>query len=294
MPAVNANGITIEYESLGAAEAPAIFLIMGLGMQLTAWPDPFCEALFKQGFRVIRFDNRDIGLSSKMEGLGVPNLAWASVRSWLGLSVHSGYLLSDMAADTVGLMDALGIRAAHVVGVSMGGMIAQMVAALYPQRTSSLTSIMSTTGSTHLPRPSGEVVKTLLSRPTNPRDPQSVVDHYMKLFGVIGSPGFPIEETELRQRLEKSVLRSYYPAGSARQLLAIIASGDRTRLLATIKAPTLVIHGVNDPLIPVEAGKDTAAKITGAKLQLVQGMGHDMAAWPLLAEAIVSRCRHAW
>lgn len=291
MPAIEANGISLEYESHGNADNPTILLVMGLGMQLMAWPDAFCDALVKQGFRVIRFDNRDIGLSTKFPQLGVPNLAWASIKHWFGLPVKSGYLLDDMAADAVGLIDALGIRAAHIVGVSMGGMIAQQIAAHYAGRVLSLTSIMSSTGSPRLSRPSREVVQALLSRPDNPRDVQSIVDHYVKLFGIIGSPGFPIDATELRQQLEKSVRRSHYPAGTARQLLAIVASGDRSALLKTIQAPALVIHGDQDPLVPLVAGKDTAAKIPGAKLIIIRGMGHDMAAWPLLAEAIVAHCR---
>ena len=293
MPAIKANGISLEYESHGNADNPTILLIMGLGMQLTAWPDDFCDALVKQGFRVVRFDNRDIGLSTKFPQLGVPNLAWASIKHWFALPVKSGYLLDEMATDAVGLIDALGIRAAHIVGVSMGGMIAQQIAAHHADRALSLTSIMSSTGNPRLPRPSREVVQALLGRPDNPRDVQSIVDHYVKLFGIIGSPGFPIEATELRQRLETSVRRSHYPAGTARQLLAIVASGDRSALLKTIRAPTLVIHGDQDPLVPLAAGKDTAAKIPRAKLTIIRGMGHDMAAWPLLAEAIVQHCRAA-
>lgn len=293
MPTIAANGISIEYESLGSADAPAILLIMGLGMQLTAWPDGFCQALVSQGFRVIRFDNRDNGHSTKFTHLGTPNLAWASMKRWFGMPLRSGYMLADMAADAVGLLSALGIAKAHVVGVSMGGMIAQLVAADYPDRVLSLTSIMSSTGSPHLPGPSREVVRALLSRPANPRDVDSIVDHYVMFFGVIGSPGFPQDASELRRQFETSVRRSYHPAGTTRQLLAIVASGSRAHLLKTIKAPTLVIHGDCDPLVPLAAGRDTAAKIPGARLQVIEGMGHDMAAWPLMAEAIVAHCRAA-
>ena len=290
MPAVDANGITLEYESLGSPGAPAILLIMGLGMQLIAWPDPFCDALVKQGFRVIRFDNRDIGLSTKFARLGVPNLAWASLKHWLGLSVRSGYSLSDMAADATGLLDALGVAKVHVVGASMGGMIAQLLAAERPDRVRSLVSIMSTTGNPRLPTPARSVVKALLSRPENPRDLQSIVDHYVTLFGVIGSPGFPQDPAALRKQLTASVQRSHYPAGTARQLLAVVACGDRSSRLQTIRAPTLVIHGDRDPLVPLEGGQDTANQIPGAELQIIPGMGHDMAAWPLLAEAIARHC----
>lgn len=290
MPSIKSNDIIIEYESFGSAKAPAIVLIMGLGMQLTAWPDPFCDLLVRSGFRVIRFDNRDIGLSTKLAHLGTPNLAWASLKHLLGMPLRNPYLLTDMAADTVGLLDGLDLERAHIVGASMGGMIAQLLAALYPQRTWSLTSIMSSSGDPRLPGPSHAVERALLSRPDKPREVQSVVDHYVKFFHLIGSPGFPNDPTELREYLEKSVQRSYYPAGTARQLLAVAASGDRSHLLPKITAPTLVIHGDQDPLVPLAGGQDTAKKIPGARLKVVAGMGHDMAAWPLLAEAIAHHC----
>jgi proline iminopeptidase len=291
MPSIKSNDITIEYESFGSAKAPAIVLIMGLGMQLTAWPDPFCDALVKQDFRVIRFDNRDIGLSSKLAHLGTPNLAWASLKHLIGLPLRNPYLLTDMAADTVGLLDGLELQRAHIVGVSMGGMIAQLVAALYRDRTLSLTSIMSSSGDPRLPGPSRAVERALLSRPEKPREFESVVDHYVKFFRLIASPGFPTDPVELRERLEKNVRRSNYPAGTARQILAIAASGDRSHLLPTIVAPTLVIHGDKDPLVPLAAGQDTAKKIPGARMKIIEGMGHDMAAWPLLAEEIAGHCR---
>ena len=290
MASARANGITIEYESFGDPAAPAILLVMGLGMQLTGWPDPFCAALAGRGFRVIRFDNRDIGLSSHFDRLGVPNLGWAFLKARLGLRVRAGYSLGDMAADTEGLMQALAIGSAHVVGASMGGMIAQKLAARFPARVRSLTSIMSTSGARGLPGATREAQLALLGRPRDPRNPQSVVDHYVKLFNVIASPGFPTDQHELRARLEKSVRRSYHPQGVARQLLAVIEAGDRSADLRAIRAPTLVIHGDRDPLVPSEGGRDTAAKVSGAKLSIVPGMGHDMAAWPVLADLIVSNC----
>ena len=275
MTAAISNGITLEYESLGDPSAPVVLLIMGLGMQMIAWPDPFCERLVQQGFRVVRFDNRDIGLSQKLDELGVPRLARAILRSLLGLPVRSAYDLDDMARDTVGLMDALGIPAAHVVGVSMGGMIGQLVAARYPGRVRSLTSIMSTTGARHLPQPSVRVRRELMRRPVDPTSVDSIVENYEHLYGVIASPGYPTPPDELRARIRRSVLRSYYPAGFRRQLAAILASGDRSAVLRRITCPTLVIHGKDDPLIPVDGGIDTARRIRDARLVLLDGFGHD-------------------
>jgi pimeloyl-ACP methyl ester carboxylesterase len=291
VPSVRANGIQLEYESFGAADAPVIVLIMGLGMQLTGWPDPFCEKLAAAGFRVLRFDNRDIGLSTHFDERGVPNMLWQFIKARIGLRVRGAYDLNDMAADTVGLMDVLKIQAAHVVGASMGGMIAQQVAARDPARVRSLVSIMSTSGDRRLPPATRDAQRALFGKPQNPRDPRSVVDHYVRVFNVIASPGFPTDPAELRSRLESSVARSYHPQGVARQLVAILASGDRSRDLASIRTPTLVIHGDCDPLVLPACGEDTAKKIPGAKLRIVKGMGHDMAAWPVLADDIVAHAR---
>jgi pimeloyl-ACP methyl ester carboxylesterase len=293
MASAKANGITVEYESIGETAAPTILLIMGLGMQLTGWPDPFCASLAQRGFRVIRFDNRDIGLSSHFDRLGVPNLPWAMLKARLGLRVRSAYSLDDMASDTEGLMQSLAIGSAHVVGASMGGMIAQKVAARFPARVRSLTSIMSTSGARGLPAATREAQRALFGRPRDPRNLESVVDHYVGPFNVIASPGFPTDRDELRARLETSVRRSFHPQGVARQLLAVIEAGDRSADLRAIRAPTLVIHGDRDPLVPLEGGRDTAAKVPGAKLSIVPGMGHDMAAWPVLADLIVAHCTAA-
>lgn len=295
MRSVEVGGLKIEYESLGQPADPAIVLVMGLGMQLVAWPDEFCEALVARGFRVIRFDNRDCGLSGKIHLKKRPNLLLAFASTWLGLPVRAPYTLGDMAADTAGLLDALGIARAHIVGASMGGMIAQVFAARYPQRTLSLTSIMSSSGNKKVSRASKEAMQALLSQPADPKDPDSVTEHLVGVFGVIGSPGYPAAYGELRRRIGRSVRRSYYPAGTARQLLAILASGDRRRLLAKIEAPTLVIHGAADPLVPLAAGKDTAAHIRGARLKVIEGMGHDLPTvlLPELAEAVAAHCRQA-
>jgi proline iminopeptidase len=295
MTSVAANGITIEYESLGDPAAPPILLIMGLGMQLIAWPDAFCQGLLDRGFRVIRFDNRDCGLSSKIQVRRQPNLVAALAAAWLRLRVRSPYTLDDMAADAVALLDALAIPRAHIVGLSMGGMIAQLVAARYPDRALSLTSIMSSSGRRKVSQPRPEAKRALLSKPANPGDPDSVVEHLIGVFGVIGSPGFPTERSALREQVARSVRRGNYPAGVTRQLVAIIASGDRRRMLRKITAPTLVIHGAADPLVPVEAGRDTARHITGAKLEVIEGMGHDMAPGlqPILVESIAAHCRES-
>jgi pimeloyl-ACP methyl ester carboxylesterase len=275
MSAIQANGLTLEYESLGDPGAPVVLLVMGLGMQLVAWPDAFCDGLVNKGFRVVRFDNRDCGLSQKLDQLGTPRMPGAILRALLGLPVRSPYDLKAMAADTVGLLDALGIAQAHVVGASMGGMIGQLVAALYPDRALSLTSIMSTTGARHLPQPSVRIRRELLRRPQQPLTPDTLLAHYERLFAVIGSPGYPTPPEEFRARIRRAVERGYHPAGFLRQLGAILANGDRSPLLGSITCPTLVIHGKADPLVPFQGGVDTAYKIRDARLVLLDGFGHD-------------------
>ena len=219
MTAIKANGITIEYEEMGPPDAPVILLVMGLGMQLIAWPEPFCGGLAARGFRVVRFDNRDAGLSTRMPSAGSLATSAMMARAFLGLPVRPPYTLNDMARDTVGLMDALGIDHAHVVGASMGGMIAQIVAIEHPERVKSLTSIMSTSGDRALPGPKGKVLRALL-RP-RPRDKALAVRRYMEMFRLIGGAGYPPTEAELRARVERAVRRSYRPDGFARQLIAI-------------------------------------------------------------------------
>jgi len=292
---VTANGITLEYEAWGDPAAPPILLIMGLGMQLTSWPDGFPEDLVAQGFRVIAFDNRDCGHSTRIRVRTRSNLLLQIARAWARLPVRAPYTLDDMAADTVGLLDALHVARAHLVGVSMGGMIAQVVAARYPERTASLTSIMSSTGNRRLSKSTPAARRALLTRPDDPDNPESVTRHLVGVFGVIGSPGYPADRGKLRERIERNVRRSHYPAGVTHQLLAIMASGDRRRMLAQITAPTLVIHGAADPLVPVAAGRDTAEHIRGARLQVIEGMGHDLppALQPALVAAIAAHCRMA-
>ena len=276
---LTANAISIEVEDTGADESqahrPVVLLIMGLGMQLIAWPPAFVQALVDAGYRVIRLDNRDIGLSQHLDHLGAPNILWASLKRRLGMRVSAPYSLSDMALDCIGVLDALGVRQAHVVGVSMGGMIAQRVALAAAQRVLSLTSIMSSSGDRRLPGPSPHVLKALLSRPAG-RDEHALVDHYVSLFKVIGSPGFPVDEAVLRERMLATIRRSFHPVGTLRQMVAVAADDSRADELASIDAPTLVLHGRDDPLIPFACGEDTARRIRGARFLGIEGMGHDL------------------
>jgi pimeloyl-ACP methyl ester carboxylesterase len=272
---VQANGLAIEVEDSGEVERPAVLLAMGLGMQLVAWPEAFLAALHGAGLRVIRFDNRDIGLSTQLDHLGTPNLLWESLKLQFGLPLRPPYRLHDMAADALGVLDALGVRQAHVVGLSMGGMIAQRVALAAPQRVLSLTSIMSSSGARALPGPTARATRALLARPRG-RGEEAIVDHFVHLFQVIGSPAFPSDEAELRARIRLALRRSHNPAGSARQLAAVAADSGRAEELSGIRAPTLVIHGTADPLVPIACGHDTARRIPGARFVAVRGMGHDL------------------
>lgn len=295
MTGVCAGGIVLDYESFGAVGAPAILLIMGLGMPGIAWPDPLVDGLVAAGFRVVRFDNRDSGHSGKVAAGRLPDLRLAIARALLRRTVTAPYTLDDMAADTVGLLDALGIERAHLVGASMGGMIAQNVAARYPQRVASLVSIMSSTGNPSWRVAIGKprALRAILARPAGAHDVDALVDHYVRVYGVIGSPGFAIDGEQLRHNLRRIIGRGLHPAGNARQLLAILASGDRRALLHRIAAPTLVVHGSDDPLIPVAAGRDTALHIRGSRLEVIGGMGHDLPpeVQRLLVERIVAHCR---
>ena len=294
MAQAKANGINIEYESFGPESADPVLLIMGLGAQLTLWPVELCEALVSRGFRVIRYDNRDVGLSTKFVDAPVPQLPAVLAAVMSGQDPQVTYRLDDMAADAAGLLDALGLERAHIVGASMGGMIAQLFAATYPERTLSLTSIMSTTGNPTLPPASPEAIGVLMSRPQG-GDVDAVVEFGVKAARVIGSPAYPADEAALRARVRRDVERSNYPAGFARQMAAIYASGDRRAKLASITAPTVVIHGAADPLVPVEGGRDTAATIKGAELIEIEGMGHDLplALVDRIADAIAAVAKRA-
>ena len=287
-----ANGVDLAYDEVGDPKAPTILLIMGLGTQMITWPEAFCEGLAQRGFRVVRFDNRDIGLSTTFESAAPVDVAAAFARAAAGKPVGAPYTLNDMAADAIGLMDALGIDRAHVVGASMGGMIAQIIAARYPDRTRSLISIMSSSGHPDLPQGTPEAIAALLAPRPDAGDREGIIAHGMRAYRAIGSPGFPTPDAALRAKVERAADRSYYPAGVGRQLLAVLASGSRVDLLKEIRVPSLVIHGADDPLVPVEAGIDTARCISGAALQIIPGMGHDLADGliPILTEAIAEHC----
>ena len=279
---IGANGLRLEIEDHGSPSGEPLLLVMGLGMQLLGWPADFVQLLVARGFRVIRFDNRDSGLSQSLDGNGIPNLALDSLRYTFGLRVKSAYTLGDMAGDCVGILDALGIESAHLCGASMGGMIVQHIAARSPERVRSLTLMMTSSGARRLPGPSLKVRAAMISKPADPGSLASIVEHYVRLYALIGSPSFPAVPDELRQRFSTSIARAYRPAGTARQMVAIAADGDRTPLLSRIGAPTQIIHGAADSLIPVAAGRDLQAKIRGAEIDVIDGMGHDLPAalWP--------------
>ncbi len=285
---IRANGIDIEVEDSaagalltdGGAQRPVVLLIMGLGMQLIAWPPQLVQALVDAGYRVIRMDNRDIGLSQHFDHLGKPNIVWAGIKYKLGLPQRPPYTVADMAADALGVLDALGVKQAHIVGVSMGGMIAQRVAIAAPKRVLSLTSIMSSSGAKGLPRARREVTRAMLRRPAN-QSQAAVVAHYIHLFKTIGSPAHPTPESEMRERIVRGIQRSFHPVGTLRQMLAIVSDTDRAAHLPRVSSPTLVLHGVDDPLVPHSHGEDTARRIPGACLVSVPGMGHDMPPEPV-------------
>jgi pimeloyl-ACP methyl ester carboxylesterase len=291
---VSANGVQIEVDVHGPDSGEPLLLIMGLGMQLIAWPDGFVAELVARGFRVIRFDNRDVGLSQPFDQLGVPNIPMAALLHTLRLPVKAPYQLADLARDAVGVLDALGIAKAHVCGASMGGMVAQHLGFAHASRLKSLTLMMTTSGHRSLPKESLAVRRAMLSRPRRGHTPEQkfehVLDHYVKLYGVIGSPGYPPEPRALRQRIAVGVKRSFRPQAVARQLVAIVADRHRAERLSRITAPTLVIHGEADPLIPVAAAHDLARRIPGAQLELIPGWGHDLPdpLWPRMAEAIAA------
>jgi pimeloyl-ACP methyl ester carboxylesterase len=291
---VVANGIGIEIDDQGLPSGDPLLLIMGLGMQLIAWPQDLVQMLISRGFRVLRLDNRDAGLSQGFDHLGVPSLPWAGLKHMVGLQVKAPYSVADMAADALAVLDVLGVQRAHIVGASMGGMIAQHIAATHPQRVKSLTLLMTSSGARHLPQADLRVQRALMSRPDG-RDPEAVVAHLQRLLGIIGSPTYPADPAVLLPRLRASVQRAWRPKGTARQLVAVVADGDRSPMLAQITSPTLVIHGVADALVPVAAGHDLAAKIKGAHTDWIDGMGHDLPAQllPRFADGIAANAARA-
>jgi pimeloyl-ACP methyl ester carboxylesterase len=278
MPQIRANGIDIEYQSFGRDSDPAILLIMGFAAQMTMWPAALCEQLAAKGFRVIRFDNRDIGLSTHLSRLPVPNPAELAGKMMAGQPVDVPYQLDDMAKDASELLKALGIKPAHIVGASMGGMIAQLVAINHPDVTKSLISIMSTTARRDLPPAKPEAMAALMAQPTSDSR-EDRIKTGLVVVKTLGSPGYPATEEELLAVVSAAVDRAPYdPAGIARQLGAIVAAQPRNDKLRTVRAPSMVLHGADDPIIPVDAGKDTAASIPGAELVIVPGMAHDFTA----------------
>jgi pimeloyl-ACP methyl ester carboxylesterase len=283
------NGIELCYQEMGDPDGEPLLLAMGLATQMIAWSDEFCAMLAERGFRVVRFDNRDIGRSTKIESAGTPSLLDLMV----GRRATAPYRLRDMARDTLGLMDHLGIVSAHITGASMGGMIAQSTAIIAPERVRSLVSIMSTTGSRRVGHPSYKTFGLLLGRP--PREREAAIERVVKTFKVIGSPGYPFEEERVREIAGRSFDRGHSEAGIARQLHAITASGDRTPRLRELDVPTLVIHGANDVLVNPSGGRATAKAIPGARLWMVEGMGHDLPQelWPDFVEQIAANAARA-
>jgi len=294
MSKVTANGIQIEYETFGNPSGRPLLLIIGLGGQLIFWDEALCRDLAGRGHYVIRFDNRDAGLSTKFDKAGVPNIVEIFGKMMRGQKIGAPYTLDDMADDAAGLLDALGIQRAHICGMSMGGMIAQTMAIRHPSRLRSLISIYSTTGNPELPQAKPEVMGLLIAPP--PKEREAFSKHMVGLFKAISGPGFPVDEEWTGKILGRSYERCFYPQGMMRQLVAILAHGNRKPALTSVRVPTLVIHGTEDPLVPVEGGKDTAQAIPGAQLMLIEGMGHDLphgGAWPCIVEAVAAHTMRA-
>jgi pimeloyl-ACP methyl ester carboxylesterase len=286
MPYARSNGIQIEYETFGDPAGRPLLLIMGLGAQMVLWDEQLCEELASQGHFVVPFDNRDVGLSTKLDEHGTPNVLELMQRSRAGEDVAAPYSLDDMANDAAGLLDAIGIDAAHVCGASMGGMIAQTLAIRHPARLRSLTSIMSTTGNPTLPPPTPEAMAVLLTPP--PADREGNIERALATWKVIGSQSFPFDADRIRRRAARQYDRCFHPVGVSRQIAAIAAHGSRVEALRSVATPTLVIHGDADPLVPVEGGHDTARSVPGAELLLIEDMGHDLHPhiWPRLVRAV--------
>jgi pimeloyl-ACP methyl ester carboxylesterase len=283
-----ANGIEIAYETFGDRDHPPLLLVMGLATQMLAWHDDFCQALVESGFFVVRFDNRDIGLSTHLHDAPPPDVLAALT----GDHSSASYRLEDMADDSAALLDALEVDSAHVVGASMGGMIAQTMAIRHPSRVRSLTSIMSTP-SPHIGAATQEAIAVLLSAPATSRE--EAVQRALSTYEVVGSPGFPTDEQWLADVAGRAYERAHDPKGVGRQLVAIHASGDRTEALAEVSAPTLVVHGTADPLVQLPGGEATAKAVPGAELMVLEGMGHDLprALWPQIVGAVAEISRRA-
>ncbi len=294
MPNVTANGIQIEYDTFGPRDADPLLLVMGLGAQMIAWDEEFCEMIAGQGHHVIRFDNRDVGLSTKFDHLGMPDMPAIFAARAQGKPVENApYLLDDMADDAAALLGALGIERAHIAGGSMGGMIVQAMAIRHPKRVVSMTSIMSTTGNPELPQATPEAMAVLTTPAAEDRE--GAIAQGVASAKVIGSTGFPFDEARVRERTAAAYDRSFYPAGMMRQMAAIMASPSRKEALRSVRVPSLVVHGDIDPLVSVEGGKDTAEAIAGAELLIIEGMGHDLprGAWTTIVDAMAKNAARA-
>jgi pimeloyl-ACP methyl ester carboxylesterase len=283
---VKVGGIEIVYDTFGEATMPAMLLVMGLGAQMIAWDEEFCSKLAAQGYWVIRFDNRDVGLSTRFDEAGIPNIPVLMQALMRGEKIETPYLLRDMADDAVGLLDAIGVEKAHVVGVSMGGMIVQEMVIRHPERVRTMTSIMSSTGNPDLP-PAKPEAMAILMEPA-PTERSDYIEDSVRASRILHGTEFPFDEDRARVHAGLAFDRGLSPAGTARQLAAILGSGSRKDALKSVAVPTLVIHGDADPLVPVEGGMDTADSISGAELLIIKGMGHDLtpASWPQVLAAI--------
>ncbi len=293
MPRARVDDLEIEYDTFGDVNARPLLLIMGLGAQMILWDEPFCEDLAHRGHFVVRFDNRDVGLSSKLDHLGAPDPFDVMVRIMARAPFEIPYTLEDMARDAFGVLDVLGLSSAHVVGASLGGMIAQTMAILEPGRVRSLTSMLSSTGDPSLPPARAEAAAALLT--PRPPDREGNIERVVNLFRTIGSPGFPFDEEGIRERERRSYDRGHHPEGALRQLVALLTATSRRDALQRLRIPALVVHGDADPLVPLEAGLDTARSISGAELLVIEGMGHDLPrpAWPRIADAVERLTRQA-
>lgn len=288
MARYDVRGVAIEAETRGAADAPAFVLIRGLSTQMIQWPEIFLDAFVDAGFRVVVFDNRDAGLSQKFDDAGTPAMA-----DLLAGRAEAPYGVSDMAGDVVGLLDTLGIDRAHVAGMSLGGMVAQRLAIEHGDRCRTVTSVMSSSGAPGLPSGTPEAMRVLMERPPEGADRETIIQHQMRSQVVIGSPGFPMHDAELRAYCERAYDRCYTPSGTARQMAAVLTDTTRHERLAEIRVPFQVVHGADDPLIPLACGEDTAKRANGAPIVVIPGMGHDIteALSPVLAEKLIAFAR---
>ncbi len=282
MPRAAVDDIELEYETFGDASASPLLLVMGLAYQMIEWDERVCRLLAERGFWVIRFDNRDVGLSTKLDNLGIPDVLAA-----LAGNPVPAYTLDDMADDAVGLLDVLGVSAAHIVGASMGGMIAQLIAIRHPDRVLSLTSIMSTVGGPNVVQPDANVQLALFTPPGPTRDER--IEHSVALRRLINGAGLPFDEDEARRRATLAIDRSFHPDGALRQAIAIAAAPDRAPALRELRTPALVIHGDEDPLVPADNGRQTAAALPGSRLMMIPRMGHNLPqrVWPEVLAAVV-------